>query len=313
MTRRERPIIGITLGDPAGIGPEVVAKALRSPAVRRLARFHIIGDARTIHRYFPREAVNCSYENLAAPGAFHAGAPNRASAAASLTFLTKAVALLRQKKIDALVTAPVCKESISHLGKKFHGHTEFLARAFGVKNFEMMFTSDSLKTVIITRHVPLTQVSRRLSPAKIYRTIVTVDKTLKRLFGIKKPHIAVCGLNPHAGEGGLIGREEITKIIPAIQKARRRGIRLSGPLAADTLFASPKAKQYDTVIAMYHDQGLIPVKTLYFRKVTNLTLGLPFVRTSPAHGTAFDIAGKNKADASSMAEAIKLAARLSRD
>ncbi|HLD69835.1 MAG TPA: 4-hydroxythreonine-4-phosphate dehydrogenase PdxA [Candidatus Omnitrophota bacterium] len=292
MLKLSRKTIGITLGDPCGIGPEVTAKALKM-LPRLQVDIVMIGDQNGFLKYFTP------------------GKPNPSSARASLEYLNSAVELLKRKKISALVTAPVSKESISALGVPFEGHTEFLARAFGVKHFGMMFVTDVLKTILVTRHIPLNQVSEAINPRNILGTIELVFSSLRDQFQIKKPRIAVCGLNPHAGEGGTIGQEEKTKIIPAIARARQAGIDVFGPLAADTLFCEPIVRGYDAAVAMYHDQGLIAIKSLYFSKVVNLTLGLPFVRTSPAHGTAFDIAGKNKADPSSMLEAIKLALRLS--
>lgn len=292
MLKSSRKTIGITLGDPCGIGPEVTAKALKMlPRLR--ADIVIIGDQKGFLKYFTP------------------GKPNAISARASLDYLNKAVELLKEKKIRALVTAPVSKESINALGVPFEGHTEFLARAFRRKNFGMMFVTDTLKTILVTRHIPLNQVSEAINPRNIFETIQLISFSLHNQFQIKKPRIAVCGLNPHAGEGGTIGQEEKTKIIPAIKRARDAGIDVFGPLSADTLFCGPVIRGYDAAVAMYHDQGLIAIKSLYFSKVVNLTVGLPFVRTSAAHGTAFDIAGKNKADPSSMLEAIKLAVRLS--
>jgi 4-hydroxythreonine-4-phosphate dehydrogenase len=194
---------------------------------------------------------------------------------------------------------------------QFPGHTEYLARAFDAKRVGMMFVSNRLKTIIVTRHIPLRRVHLNVTTKNVFDTICLAEKALKQHFRIRRPKLAVCGLNPHAGEKGEIGDEEITQIIPAIRKAKQKNIIVTGPLPADTLFAPERSNKYDAIIAMYHDQGLIPIKTLYFSELVNLTVGLPFIRTSPAHGTAFDIAGKNKADPSSMAAAIKLAAELS--
>ncbi len=288
-TSRLRIKIGITLGDLRGVGPEVVAKALDRWDISRLADFKIIGQPIITSPFTAK----------------HAGQ-------LSLNYLQTAVDLLKKKEIDALVTAPVSKEAISTVDPTFQGHTEFLAKAFGVKNVGMLFVTDELRTIIVTRHIPLKDVSKTINRQNILSTIQLTHHTLQKQFGIPNPHLAVCGLNPHAGEGGTIGREEIQKIIPAIKQAQRKGIDVEGPFAADTLFSSGNSRRYDAVVAMYHDQGLIPIKTLAFRKAVNLTIGLPFVRTSPAHGTAFDIAGKNIADPSSMCEAIKLAVGLSR-
>jgi len=174
-----------------------------------------------------------------------------------------------------------------------------------------MFVADKLKTVLATRHIPLSRVSKKITPALLTEVIHLAAVALQNYFKIKNPAIAVCGLNPHAGENGEMGKEEIQTIIPALQKIKRNGIDVRGPFSADTLFYPPISQKYDAIISMYHDQGLIAIKSLYFKNLVNLTIGLPFVRTSPAHGTAFDIAGKNKADPSSMQAAIKLALQLS--
>lgn len=314
MSRLSRKCIGITLGDPAGVGAEVAANALARPAVRRLSHFVLIGDEALFKRNFPVRYSNCAFldQRCLKPCDLKPGHPNRATARASLCYLGKATALLKSRQIDGLVTAPVCKEAIAQLEPSFQGHTEFLARAFGVKDVGMMFVSENLRVILATRHIPLNEVSAAARPSVVYQAIRLAHDALKKYFHLSHPVIAVCGLNPHAGEGGIMGKEEIRNIIPAIQKARQNHIRAEGPFAADTLFSPQTTRRYDAVVAMYHDQGLIPVKTLYFRKLVNLTVGLPFVRTSPAHGTAFDIAGRNKADASSMVEAIRLAVKLNK-
>jgi len=309
----QKKIIGITMGDPCGIGPEVIAKALAKPVIRKRAQFKIIGDYNVYQKLGGKLYPNCSFVNIKSKGSA-CYAPmkkiNRAAGQASLNYLHRAIDLLKKKEIAGLVTAPVCKEAIMVTDNAFIGHTEFLARAFSIKNVGMMFVGNQLRVIIVTRHIPLNKISRAITPTKVYETIHLTHQALKNFFKIKNPTIAVCGLNPHAGEGGKMGREEIEKIIPALKKARKYKINVEGPFAADTLFSPGIAHPYDTVVAMYHDQGLIPIKTLYFKNLVNLTIGLPFVRTSPAHGTAFNIAGQNKADPSSMCEAIKLAVEL---
>ena len=304
--------IGITLGDPSGIGPEVVARALAKPSIRKLGSFKLIGNYNVYRKYCSFDYANCSFIDIKniSSGSWQLGKPNAWSAHAALSALTKAVDLLKKKEITSLVTAPVCKESINGINRNFRGHTEFLADAFGVKNAGMLFVAGKMRAIIVTRHIPLHKVSTAINTSNIYDTIALTHRTLNSIFKIKKPAIAVCGLNPHAGEGGTIGKEEITKIIPAIKKCNRNKMNVRGPFAADTLFSPGIADRFDAIVAMYHDQGLTPVKSLYFTKLVNLTIGLPFIRTSPAHGTAFNIAGKNKANPSSMCEAIKLAARL---
>lgn len=309
--KRTRPI-GITLGDPSGIGPEVVARALTKPSIRRLGPFVLIGELAIYRKYAPSLRKDCAFFDLKSMplSGWKPGKISRASGRSALNALNKSVELLKRKQIAALVTAPVSKEAIGMTRPSFHGHTEFLADAFGAKIVGMMFVADRLRTIIVTRHLPISQVPRAINSKNILQTIELTDQALRKMFKLKNPTIGVCGLNPHAGEGGTIGREEIVKVIPAIRKARRHRINVLGPFAADTLFAPVTTRGFDAIVAMYHDQGLIPVKTLCLHHLVNLTIGLPFIRTSPAHGTAFDIAGKNKADPSSMCAAIKLAAEL---
>ncbi len=304
--------IGITLGDPAGIGAEVTARAFASPSLRRAARFTVIGDECLFRKYFPVRYKNCSFLDAGClhAGDFTAGRPSRLTGKASLVYLQTAVDLVKRKQLSALVTAPVCKEAIGKIIPSFHGHTEFLAEAFRARDIGMMFVSGPLRVLLVTRHIPLDQVSKAVNAGVVFRAIRLTDTALKKYFRLKNPLIGVCGLNPHAGEGGTLGREEIRHIIPAIKRARAEGIKIKGPFPADTIFYPRNFKRFDALLAMYHDQGLVPAKALYFRKLVNLTVGLPFARTSPAHGTAFDIAGKNKADASSMTEAINLAVQL---
>lgn len=302
-------VIGITLGDPGGIGPEIVAKALSSRSLRSRAKFVIFGDEGLCA--LPKNA-NIEFNRVGAitPREVSVGGITQKNGRAALQYLRTAMRFIKSNRVDALVTAPVCKEAIILSEKSFIGHTEFLADACRVKSVGMMFVSDVLRTIIVTRHIPLNAVARAISSAAVLETIRLTHKALRTHFGISRPRIAVCGLNPHAGENGTIGREEQTCILPALRQAKRSRIQVFGPFAADTLFLPAKLKDYDCVVAMYHDQGLIPVKTLAFDKVVNLTVGLPFVRTSPAHGTAFDIAGQNKADPASMISALKLACDL---
>ncbi len=313
MNKSRKKIIGITLGDPSGIGPEVTAKALKDPNIRRLAHFKVIGDEVIFKRFrFPRSPT-CQLIgiNKIHPFDYPFEDDHCAAAAASLAYLETAVGMIKDKKIDGLVTGPVSKEAISTLGVSFHGHTEYLADNFGVTDFEMMFHSPQPRLIIATRHLALKDVAEAISYEQLLRTMRLANENFKKLFKIKKPRIALAGLNPHAGEGGLLGTEEQQIIIPAIQQANREGIAAFGPFAADTLFSQKNFKKYDLFIAMYHDQGLAPLKAMYFNDLVNVTLGLPFLRTSPAHGTGFDIAGKNKADPSSMIEAIKFCTKFS--
>lgn len=311
--RSKNKVIGISMGDPCGIGPEIIAKSLSYPQIRDLANFIIIGDLSVYKKYSKKNHKNCTFVDLKniQPKDLKIGTINKQSGLASLAYLEKAVELLKSGEITSIVTAPVCKEAISLSHPDFCGHTEFFAKAFNTKSFGMMFLAPSIRLLLATRHLPLTRAANNITTDLIYETIALADKTLKQTFRIKKPSIAVLGLNPHAGEGGLLGKEEADIIIPAIKKAIKNKISAKGPFPSDTFFIDRNIK-HDMIIAMYHDQGLIPIKTLYFTQLVNFTIGLPIIRTSPAHGTAFDIAGKDKADPASMIASIKLAAHLSK-
>lgn len=284
--------IAITMGDPRGIGPEIIAKALRRKDILRLGEFILIGDSRLLPKS-KATVIDIAYRS---PGE------------GSLKFLEKAVGLIKSGIADALVTAPLSKEAVHHYKKNFRGHTEYLAENFDVKNFDMMFVSPQLRLSLVTRHVSLKDIPKRITKSSVFSSIELMHKTLKQKFGVTSPSIAVLGLNPHAGEGGLLGQEEIKYIIPAIKLAQQKGIKAQGPFPADTFFARDIG--FDGVVAMYHDQGLAPIKGLFFKDLVNFTAGLPFVRTSPVHGTAFNIAGRGIADPSSMIAAIKLAFQL---
>ena len=271
-----KPTVLITAGDPRGIGPEVTKKALQDSNIKGLANFIVIHSK-------DRTGFDA---------------------------IKKAAGLLKNKKADALVTAPVNKEEINKSGVFFQGHTEYLAKATHTNRFAMMLCGDKLKVTTVTRHVPLKKVSGILTQAKIIEAAKLTDNALKKYFGIKKPRIGVCALNPHCGEGGKIGSEEQDMIFPAIKKIRRSIPGIQGPISGDVIFYMAYHGKLDAVISMYHDQGLGPLKMVAFEKGVNVTLGLPFIRTSPDHGTAYDIAGKDMANPSSMKEAIKLAVKM---
>lgn len=308
--------IGITMGDPSGIGPEVILKALNNPSINRLANYLVIGDkfvlSRASRKTLPRNVKLIDLANVNHK-AFSFGKIKAEYGFASMEYINFALNLLKRKSIDCLVTAPISKEAANLGGYKITGHTEYLAKKTNSKRFEMMLLARSLRTVTVTRHLPLKEVSKELKSKDIYQAIALVYQALKRYFLIKRPKIAVSALNPHLGEHGLLGKEEKTKIIPAIEKAKKKFHAVFGPLASDVIFHDAIKGQYDAIVVMYHDQSLIPLKTLFPNQAVNLTIGLPFVRTSPCHGTAFDIAGKNIADPASMIEAIKLADKLVRN
>ena len=305
------------MGDPAGIGPEVTVKALSDPRISKIAHFQVIGDFLVIDkvRKILKARSEISLMDLAnVPSTnFAFGVQGPAFGKAAMEYIDKALVLLKSGEADALVTAPVNKSSIRSAGfKDFEGHTEYLAEVSGRNEFAMMFVGRDLKITLCSRHIALKDVPGAITSELICKTIRLTYEYLKKYFGIEDPRIAVAGLNPHASDNGLFGDEEEKVIIPAIKKASIGIKNIYGPLPADVVFYEALKGKFDAVVAMYHDQALAPFKTLYFNDGVNLTLGLPFVRTSPDHGTAFDIAGKGIADPTSMKEAILLACSLSK-
>ncbi len=349
------PTIGITMGDPAGIGPEVIVKALASPEIRRQARFVIFGfnellsyaaDLAEIEpfwwrdqperlRAYDQDVVVLDYDDFGFMG-MDIRAPSKSGGQASMRFVTDALDAAKNRKIDALVTGPICKESWKMAGfARWPGHTEMLAERTNARRYAMMFAANprqdsdpspdrpampaglvgshkGLKVVLCTIHEPLFELRHSFKIGTVYDPIDLANQALTDWFGIERPRIAVCGLNPHAGENGQFGDEEKRVIEPAILMARQQGMDVHGPYSADTIFVKAAQGAYDLVVAMYHDQGLIPVKLLDFSGSVNLTLGLPIVRTSVDHGTAFDIVGRNKADPGSMRAAIRMACEIAR-
>ena len=344
----EPPRLAVTMGDPLGIGPEVVVKALADRDLRKRARFHIYGFAKAMHLAADRAGIDpfwwqaparstaaanadahdvllINYEPTdrdsapAEPGAdldtCTSGRPTRAGGLASFRFVEDAIEAARlapeaPMHVDGIVTAPISKEAWAMAGKsKYPGHTDLLSVRLGAKRTRMMFVSDKLNTILATAHIPLMDIRNVLTIGLVYDTIDLGHQACE-MMGYDRPRIAVCGLNPHAGEGGLLGDEETRLIEPAIRLAQQQGMRVSGPFPGDTIFRKALAREFDLVVAMYHDQGLIPIKTLAFDSAVNATIGLPTVRTSPDHGTAYDIAGQNAADPGSMKAAIDLAIRL---
>jgi 4-hydroxythreonine-4-phosphate dehydrogenase len=286
-----KPRVAITVGDPAGIGPEVAARAAADPRVLEVCAPVLYG---------PPAGV-----------AFAPGELTAVAGRAAYDVIVRAVADAQHGVIQAIATAPVNKEAFRLAGLEWSGHTDLLAHLTGSRHVAMMFYSEALRVVLATVHIPLAQVPRALTQASLEATIALTADELPR-FGIAAPRIAVAGLNPHAGEHGLFGDEEQTAIRPAIDACRARGIDVSGPYPGDTVFVRARRGEFDVVIACYHDQGLIPVKLVAFGQAVNVTLGLPIIRTSVDHGTAFDIAGKGVADPESMITAVLLAARLAR-
>ncbi len=304
--------IGITMGDPAGIGAEIIVKALTHRSIRPLANFTIFGDTKLLKAQGLQSYRNVTIvDPITHPNKWKLGKPSTLTGEASLNYLNHAIAAIKNQTIDGLVTAPLSKKTVCLSYKHFQGHTEYLQEAFKSKQIGMLFCVKEIKTLIITRHLPLKDVAAQIKRKKVFEAIVLTHQYLKKYFKLKNPKLGISGLNPHAGEEGEIGGEEITQIIPAIKEAKKKKISIQGPFAADTLFTPHQLNRFDAIITMYHDQGLTPIKALYFHKLVNLTIGLPFIRTSPSHGTAFDIAGQNKADPTSLMEAIRLTAKLS--
>jgi 4-phospho-D-threonate 3-dehydrogenase / 4-phospho-D-erythronate 3-dehydrogenase len=303
------------MGDPAGVGPEIILKALADPPAAALARWIVVGEAWV----FDETARMLGLPPLTAGetlrlrdlGAlqregFNLGKISAACGRAAVDYVRVATELCLAGEADAMVTAPLNKEAVVMSGRAFSGHTEYIAELCGVTDSRMLLASERLRVVHVTTHVPLRRACQ-LEVGRILRTI-ELGYEAARVLGIEQPRIGVCGLNPHAGEHGLFGNEDEEAILPAIEAARNKGIACEGPLAPDTAFLKASRGAYDLVVAMYHDQGHIPMKLIDFEHTVNISLGLPIIRTSVDHGTAFDIAGKNQADPTNMKAAMELAA-----
>ncbi|UWR16954.1 4-hydroxythreonine-4-phosphate dehydrogenase PdxA [Sulfitobacter sp. M368] len=320
MSLSRRPVV-LSCGEPAGVGPEVAASAwaalkdeipllwLGDP--RHLPQgtaFEVVDDASQAAALSPDALPVMAYD-FGSPAI--AGQPDPAHAQHVIDVIAAGVDLVRTGQATALCTAPIHKKALMDgAGFAYPGHTEYLAALGGVTDVVMMLASDQLRVVPATIHIALDQVPTALTPEKLRRTIEITHAGLRDMFGISAPRLAVAGLNPHAGEGGAMGRQECDWIAPLLDQMRGEGFDLAGPLPADTMFHAAARARYDAAVAMYHDQALIPIKTLDFDRGVNVTLGLPFVRTSPDHGTAFDIAGKGIANPTSMIEAIRTAYRM---
>jgi 4-hydroxythreonine-4-phosphate dehydrogenase len=320
------------MGDPAGIGPEIIVKALSDPKILDLCRPVVFGDrgALTLYRgkrrapvireiTHPSEAQGkphhidlisvCSLE----PDVLTPGIPKREGGTAMVDCIVTAVDLAKRKEISAVVTCPISKALMQKAGHAYEGHTQLIASLTRSKDYVMMLAGKKLRVVLVTIHCALKEVPSLLSKEKVLRTIRITARALERDFGISRPLLAVTALNPHAGEEGLFGAEEDQMIRPAIRKAKAEGYRVEGPFPADSLFYRAAGGEFDAVVSMYHDQGLIPLKLLHFSDAVNITLGLPIIRTSVDHGTAYDIAGKDMADPRSLKAAIKMAVMMAKN
>ncbi|MFH1954317.1 MAG: 4-hydroxythreonine-4-phosphate dehydrogenase PdxA [Pseudomonadota bacterium] len=330
------PLIGITMGDPAGIGPEIIAMALTDSAVYRHCRPVVLGDpgvlSSTISNLSSRiaqkqklslNAILTPAQAKGIPGAIdlmaaselqagtvRPGRPALEGGRAMVAYIVRAVEMTMQREIDAMVTCPISKALMHQAGHPFDGHTQLISHLTGTPDFVMMLAGERLRVALVTVHCALKDVTRFLSTEIVHKTLIITARALMKDFGLKAPRLAVAALNPHAGEGGLFGSEERDIIGPAIQIAKKEGFGVEGPFPADTLFHKAVSGRYDAVVAMYHDQGLIPLKLLHFSDAVNVTLGLPIIRTSVDHGTAYDIAGTGQADPSSLKAAIGMAAMM---
>jgi 4-hydroxythreonine-4-phosphate dehydrogenase len=328
---RRKPRIGVTIGDPAGIGPEVVLKAVAEDSIRAACAPVIVGDAQLLAHTARKLNLQCGYEivrrgeslpeDFDDPVIYHLdnigasvepGVESGAAGRAAAQYIEAAVELCAAGQVDAISTAPINKKALFLGGYSFPGHTEFLAHLSGSTEVAMAFVAANLRVVLISTHVPLAEAIRLVQRERIERVVRLTDRELRR-WGIGDPRIAVAALNPHGGEGGLFGVEEAAEIVPAIEACCAVGdLDVRGPFSADTVFLRASRGEFDAVVSCYHDQAMIPVKCLSFGEAVNVTLGLPFIRTSVDHGTAFDIAGRGVAEHSSMVAAIALAAELSR-
>jgi 4-hydroxythreonine-4-phosphate dehydrogenase len=329
----DKPRVGITIGDPAGIGPEIVLKAVAEPAVCAACQPIIIADASELRRQAAALGLPCGFRTVAEnkivetgaqdeiiicdvgslSGPVEWGSLSEQAGRAAISFIEAGARLCLARQLDAMATAPVNKEALRLARSPFAGHTDMLTSLCGARDSLMCFFAGDLRVILLTIHVSLADAIKAVTAERVSESIKLADRELKR-FGLPCPRIAVAGLNPHAGEHELFGSEEARQMRPAIEECRSRaGIDVTGPYPADTLFVRAHRGEFDAVLACYHDQGLIAVKCLAFGQAVNVTLGLPIIRTSVDHGTAFDIAGRGLADHSSMVEAIKLAARLRKD
>jgi 4-hydroxythreonine-4-phosphate dehydrogenase len=323
--REQKPVIGITLGDYNGVGPEVTLKALSNSGILKICTPVIYGSMKVLSKYRKllsleewaihsaksidqishkrANVINCWPDNLEV----EPGKVTPEAGQAAFQALKCAVTDLQNKALDAVVTAPINKHNIQNSEFAFPGHTEYFTDAFGVPDSVMLLVSEDLRVGVVTGHTPLGKVQEAITTGKVLSKLRILIQTLKTDFGIAKPRIAVLGLNPHAGEEGLLGTEEQQIITPAIKELKHKGHLIYGPFPADGFFGALSYKKFDAVLAMYHDQGLIPFKVLAFENGVNYTAGLPIIRTSPDHGTAYNIAGRNQASETSMREAIFLA------
>ncbi|HBF42712.1 MAG TPA: 4-hydroxythreonine-4-phosphate dehydrogenase PdxA [Desulfobacteraceae bacterium] len=324
------PIIGITMGDPSGIGPEIIVKALADKRIYDLCRPVVLGDPEVMSSTVVKGPLKISLNIISDPSVTRGnpkkidllalsslkgddtkpGRPTIEGGKAMVKYIVKAVEMTRKGNLKAIVTCPISKILMHRAGHPYDGHTQLISHLTHTDNYVMMLAGERLRVALATIHCALKDIPAILNKGIVYNTIMITAKALMEDFGFEKPRLAVAALNPHAGESGLFGSEEREIIGPMVKRASNEGCRVVGPLPADTLFHKAASGQFDAVVAMYHDQGLIPLKLLHFSDAVNVTLGLPIIRTSVDHGTAYDIAGLGKADESSLKAAIKMAAMM---
>ena len=328
---KDLPIIGITMGDPSGIGPEIIIKALSDPEIYSFCRPVILGDPVVLSLYLKvmpdmsikineieyideSEGIQGRIDLIPLsrlePDSALPGNPTREGGKAMAEYIIAAVEMAMEGKISAMVTCPISKTLLNDAGYNFEGHTQLIAHLTGAADYAMMLAGKRLLVTLVTIHCALKDVPFKINKKNILKTIEITHKALRNDFGIANPRIAVAALNPHAGESGMFGTEEEKIILPAVLAAEKEGIDIHGPLPADSLYYKAVSGQFDAVVNMYHDQGLIPLKLLHFSDAVNVTLGLPIIRTSVDHGTAYDIAGKGVADPNSLNAAIRMAAEM---
>ena len=332
MSSVDRPIVGVTMGDPAGIGSEITLKALSKTDVCRLCKPIVIGDLRLLESVSKKLSLNVLLRDVDSPGmasgkvgvidvidlknidpsSFEFGKASARGGKASIEYIERAVDLALNGELDAIATCPINKRAIRMAGSPYIGHTEMLGALCKVKNPLVMFWARGVKIFFLTRHIPLAEAIQRVKKELIVNKVTRIVIELRRL-GFDNPVIAIAALNPHASDGGLIGDEERKEIVPAVKELKSRGFQVVGPIPADAVFYRAFEGHYDAVLSLYHDQGHIAAKTLDFYGTISVTLGLPFIRTSVDHGTAYDIAGKGVANSRSLEEAIKLAAQFSKN
>jgi 4-hydroxythreonine-4-phosphate dehydrogenase len=327
----KKPVIAITMGDPSGIGPEIILKTLQDPSIYKKCRPFVIGHASVLKETALNLGISVQIRKPADLSAIHPepgllflmepdassiklspGVPTTEGGKAAGRYIETGAGLALSGKIDAITTAPINKETLKNAGYPYPGHTEFFAALSKTEDYGMMLAGGPFRIIFATIHEPIARIPPLIKKETVLKTIRLLHREMNRLFGIPRPLIGIASLNPHGGENGLFGNEEQNEIIPAVQTAREEGIQISGPLPPDALFHKAYHREYDAVVVMYHDQGMIPLKMIAFKRSVNITLGLPFIRTSVDHGTAYDIAGKGIADPSSLKEALSLAAKLSK-